>query len=102
MLEYVNYVKISGQLSKVKKTDSGSYFARISQVSVVDGKPIEHYFELYCSCQAKSIHDLLVQDAWVLIEGKLTIFKSRLYHKTVIDVKQVTKIPQPQIPTNNL
>lgn len=92
MNEYVNYVKISGMLDKVNRTESGSFFARIIQQGTVGEMHVEHFYELYIAQHETQIQKLLVAGTWHVVEGKLTIFKSRFGHKVLIDVKSMTPI----------
>lgn len=89
--EYVNYVKISGIIDKVRNTESGSYFGRIIQKDILKNKKkIQHFYEFYVEANKANIIKMLFQKSLVLIEGSLTIFKFKLNHKLVINVKTLT------------
>lgn len=45
MVAYVNYVKLSGNFEKIKKTESGSYFGRIIQVVIIDSIKVHHFLK---------------------------------------------------------
>lgn len=89
MEEYVNYVKISGMLDKVNRRESGSFFARLVQSGLLGNVRSEHFYELYISSEDSQIQKFLVAGTWHMVEGKLTIFKSRYGHKMIIHVKNI-------------
>lgn len=88
---YINYVKISGIIDKVRSTDSGSYFGRIIQKDILkNNETIQHFYEFYVEANKTKIIKMLFQKSLILIEGKLTIFKFKLNHKIIINVKTLT------------
>ncbi|WP_027123925.1 hypothetical protein [Mycoplasmoides pirum] len=92
MEEYINYVKISGMLDKVNRTDSGSFFVRLVQAGMIGNVKNEHFYELYISAKDVHIQKLLVAGLWYIVEGKLTIFKSRYGHKMLVHVKNMISL----------
>lgn len=45
---YINYVKISGIIDRVRSTYSGSYFVRIIQKDVLkNNETIQHFYKFY-------------------------------------------------------
>lgn len=89
--EYINYVKISGFIDKVRSTESGSYFGRIIQKDILkNNEQIQHFYEFYVEANKANIIKLLFQKSLILIEGNLTIFKFKLSHKLVVNVKTLT------------
>jgi len=89
-LEYVNTVELTGNISRVVKTDKEAIFCRINQDVEKDGIIYKKYFKIYVSPESNAIHNLFVDGNVLHVKGFLSVFKSQYGIKTIVQIEEAT------------